>query len=240
MRRFDLFFVGFCAVAACAATAARADMLLQYTFPTTGGGETGPGLDPDYAHPDLDAAVLMAIRDTSSKITMAVETPTPAYASQPVLRVNPDGNASSAAAAITNGVYFSFSLKPDDGYFVNLTNLTFQAGRGGAGTPRGWALRSSLDGYAATIAGADIPTVRPNWTAYDIDLSDALYQNVTDSITFRVYVYSPAAGSTIEFDNVVLNGTIQPVPEPAAWAILLGALCVPLLVRSRRCFCKAA
>lgn len=234
MRHLFLFCFGCCAIALCIVSNAHADMLLQYTFPTTGGGETGPGLDPVYVHPDLDTAVLMAIRDTSNKITMAVETPTPSYASQPVLRVDPDGNATSAAAAIANGVYFSFSLQPDSGYWLNLTNLTFNAGRGGASTPRGWALRSSLDGFAATIAGADIPTQRPNWTAYDVDLSAPIFQNVTDPITFRFYVYSTNDGATMEFDDLVLNGSIQPVPEPAAWAIFLSAFGASLLVQWRR------
>jgi len=216
------------------APAAQADIILQFTFPTADGVgvETGPGLNPTTVHPNLNASVLMAIRDTSNKVTLGTENPTPNYATQPVLRVNPDGNANSAAAAVTNGVFFSFSLEPEAGYVLNLTSLEFKAARGGASVPRGWVVRSSLDAYAADIGTADIPSQRPNWTNYSLDLSGALYQNISGPVTFRFYVYSPAAGSTIEFDDITLNGTA--VPEPAAWTLLATGLLVVGLLRKRR------
>ncbi len=214
--------------------AAQADIIIQFTFPTAdgAGNETGPGLDPTTVHPNLNTSVLMAIRDTSNKVTLGTENPTPNYATEPVLRVNPNGNAASATAAVTNGVFFSFTLEPDTGYVMNLDSLQFKASRGGASTPRGWVVRSSLDGYATNIDSADIPTQRPTWTDYSLNLSGSLYQNISGPVTFRFYVYSPAAGSTIEFDNITLNGTV--VPEPSAWALAASGLLLVLACRRRR------
>ncbi len=54
--------------------------------------------------------------------------------------------------------------------------------------------------------------------------------NVTGTTTFRIYSYSPAAGSSVDYDNLVINGDV--VPEPASLG-LLGAAGL-LALRRRR------
>jgi hypothetical protein len=77
--------------------------------------------------------------------------------------------------------------------------------RGGAGTPRGYAVRSNADSFATNLSTADVQTVRPTYTPISIDLTGAAFQNLS-SLTFRVYSYSPAAGSSLDYDNIVVNG----------------------------------
>ena len=211
--------------------------LVQYTFPTAHGAgvETGSGFNPTTIAAGIDALYNMAVRDTANTITIGTENPTPNYASQPVLRVDPDGSSSSLAQAITNNKYFVFSISPEDGYYLDLLRLDFNAARGGAGAPRGWGLRSSADLFATTLGSSDIGTVRPNWTAYSVPLTAAYFDQVTDALTFRVYIYSPADGSTIEFDDITLVGEAfleQAVPEPATLSLV--ALGILGLLRRRR------
>ncbi|HPD14904.1 MAG TPA: PEP-CTERM sorting domain-containing protein [Planctomycetota bacterium] len=208
--------------------------LLEYTFPTAGGAgvEVHSSLNPTTVAVGLNPSFNMAIRDTAGTITLGTENPTPNYATQPVLRVDPDGNSSSLAQAITNNKYFVFALQPDLNYELDLLQLEFLTARGGAGTPRGWGLRSSVDGYASTIAGADITTVRATWSSVTVPLPASYFEGITGPVTFRMYVYSPADGSTIEFDNIRLIGEATLLPEPATMSLLaVGAL---ILVRRRR------
>jgi hypothetical protein len=128
---------------------------------------------------------------------------------RPVLRIDPGAGSATPAQAVANGTYFEFTVAADDGFFLDLDNLMFGAARGGSGTPRGWVLRSSVDGFANNIATADITTVRPDLKLYTIDLSDAAYTDLTE-ITFRIYSYVPAGGQSVEYVDVTVNGYSHP------------------------------
>lgn len=130
------------------------------------------------------------------------------YGSEPVGIVNPPGSTTSAALAVTNGSYFYFSITPDAGKQISLTTLTFNMARGGASTPRGYQVRSSVDAFAASLGGGDINTARPTFTAVSIDLSGASFQNVSTTITFNIYIYAPTSSNSLDFDDVVVNGTV--------------------------------
>lgn len=130
------------------------------------------------------------------------------YASDPAYAVLPDSTATSAATSVTNECYVVFSITPASGYSLSLTTLTFNAARGGTGTPRGYDVRSSADAYAATLGTADLATVRPTFTAVSINLSAAAFQNVAGTLTFRIYAYAPSNVNSIDFDDFVINGTV--------------------------------
>lgn len=131
------------------------------------------------------------------------------YASDPVGIANPPDSTTTSTLAVTNDSYFYLTITPAGGKKISLTTLTFNMARGGASTPRGYQVRSSVDSYAASLGGADISTQRTTWTAVNIDLSGASFQNVTSSITFNVYVYAPLSGNSLDFDDVVVNGTVE-------------------------------
>lgn len=130
------------------------------------------------------------------------------YSSDPELQLNPSSGATSMALAVTNSSYCSFNITPDVGKKISLTTLTFNGARGGSGTPRGYGVRSSIDGFASNLSTGDFSTVRPNWSAVSVDLSGAGFQNVTSAITFRLYDYAPNSGNSCEYDDITINGTV--------------------------------
>lgn len=122
---------------------------------------------------------------------------------------NPPASTTTAALAVTNNSYFSFTATPTAGFSISLTSLTFKMARGGAATPRGYAVRSSADGYASNLATADIVTQRTTFTDVSVDLSGVAFQGLSSAITFRIYVYAPANTNSLDFDDVVLNGSVS-------------------------------
>jgi hypothetical protein len=125
--------------------------------------------------------------------------------------------------------YFTVTIEPNAGYAIDLQDLRLQAARGG-GSDRGFRVRSSLDGFATTLNGAEtlaLATQRPTMTPYTVDLSSPAFNAITAPIEFRFYPYSTAPNNTIEFDNVVLNGTVNQVsqvPEAASLTLMMTAL----------------
>lgn len=195
--------------------------LVTYTFGSPGQettNETSPAFNPTTTDGNL---VATAVQDTSNKVGIEISSAATTPAGAPFNRVDPQGNATSAAQAITNAVFFSFTVTPNAS--MSLTDLQFDAARGGGGTPRGYDIRSSVDNFATDLGTADLATVRPTYTHVTIDLSGAAFQNLTTPTTFRFYVYSPGGGSSVDFDNIVLNGAAT--PEPASLSLVgLGGL----------------
>jgi len=139
-------------------------------------------------------------------------------------------NNGSAAQAVANNTYFQFTVTPNINREMDLTSLTFTAARGGASTPRGWVLRSSINGFSSNIATELIPSVLPTFSPFSVDLSGAAFQNLTTATTFRVYFFSPAGSLNGNFDNLQLNGTVNAIgnalaPEPGTFALTLLGIC---------------
>lgn len=161
-----------------------------------------------------------------------------AYPDPPALRVGP--NSTTEAQALANDSFFEFTVEAVDDLALYLDELTFGAARGGGGTPRGWFLYSSVDGFNlgdAIASALNVPTVRPTLTPYAVDLSDNRFQSLTDPITFRFYVATPSSGSTLEFDDIILTGAVgaATVPEPSTLALaLLGLMAWGFCGRRRR------
>lgn len=142
-------------------------------------------------------------------------------------------NVTSAdrSAAVANNQYFQFTGEAAPGYELDLHSLSFDAARGGASTPRGWVVRSSVDGFAADIAFAEVPTAQPNLTSFNVDLSDPMFQDLAGAVTFRIYGYAPSTGVGMFYDNITLYGVSERiVPEPTL-ALLLAS---PALIIRRR------
>jgi hypothetical protein len=220
-------------VAGSLAPAARGAVIARYNFGSAGQEttvETSPAFQPTVVGTGVTAT---PISDPAGTVGIEISSAATVPPGAPFLRVDPQGNSATAAAAVTNNKYFQFTVTPDPGTELDLTSLTFDVARGGAGTPRGVVVRSSADNFAADLFQQDIGTARPTYTPVSIDLSGPSFQDLTAAspLTFRVYSYSPAAGSSLDFDNIVLNGTV--VPEPAAAGLALAAG-FGLLVRRRR------
>jgi hypothetical protein len=134
--------------------------------------------------------------------------------------VNPSSNAGtfSASSWSTGGLdvddYFTFSLTPDPGFQLSLTELQLDERRSGTGI-RDWSIRSSLDAFAADIGTAfSVPDNTSTRTDQSIDLTGGMFEDLTSAIEFRIFGYNAeGGGGTWRLDNVDLFGTITPVPE---------------------------
>ena len=129
--------------------------------------------------------------------------------------------ATTAAQAVANNQYFEFALGPDAGFQMDLLGVHFEVGRGGSSVPRGWVLRSSLDGFASDIASAEIPTIQPTLTSFDIGLAGPLFEDLQSEVTFRLYDYAPSTGVGAFYDNLMVTGiaeqiVVGAVPEPSS------------------------
>ena len=97
--------------------------------------------------------------------------------------------------------YFEFTLTPNLGYQINLVSFVYTGQASGTGATA-VAFRSSLDSYTSDIGTANV-------TGTTISLASASYQNITSSITFRIYGWgASAAGGTFSINDFIFNGTV--------------------------------
>jgi autotransporter-associated beta strand protein len=180
-----------------------ADILGQYNFGTT---PAQPSLlSPTAVFPSVTVTNITAGSGNTLDLT---NSQTPAPASAPWLRVVPTGAWTTGDAAVAGNGYFEFSLSPAAGFMMDLASIAFDVMRGGASTPRGYDVRTSVNNFATTIGSAAVGTQRPTFTNVNIDLSALVFQDLP-SITFRIYTFAPATAVSVEYDNITINGTLQ-------------------------------
>ncbi|RZJ68549.1 MAG: choice-of-anchor D domain-containing protein [Flavobacterium sp.] len=106
-------------------------------------------------------------------------------------------------SALDANDYFEFTLTPNSGYMVSFVSLLYTSQASGTG-PTSFAVRSSVDGYAANIA-------TPASTGATISLAAAAYQYRTTATTFRIYGWGASAvGGTFSINDFTFNGTVEP------------------------------
>lgn len=129
----------------------------------------------------------------------------------------------------TTGVSFSIIIPASA--VVDLTNVTWdwRQSTGTATSVRWLAFKTSLD---ANLTFSEVGVVRNAFTSEDMDLSGPAYQGLTDTTVTFTWLAGGQGSGDIDFDTVIVNGTVTQVPEPSAFALLgLGALG---LLRRRR------
>lgn len=201
----------------------QADIIVEYNFSPAVGGMGNPA--PNFVNPDFSATNISVTGFT------AVVGGTGSYASSPVLSVDNVTNSATVNenTALASGRYVSFTLDAlNPSALMNLDNISFQAGRGGPSTPRAFYLYSSVDGFTAgnAIAVEMIPTVRPNFTAYDFPLGSQ-FEGLAGPVEFRIYGTVPSAGNQLDFDDLIVQGSLIPplAPEPGS-VVLFAAMFV--------------
>ncbi len=142
---------------------------------------------------------------------------------------NPDtGLALSATKWTTSATYdpndyFEVTLTPATGYQLTLSNFQVDARRSDTG-PQTWELRSSVDGFGTVLGSETLPISSDFYPAQQLSIPKA-YANLDSAVTFRMYGYG-ASGTlgtgTLRIDNLIIDGEITPVPEPAGWFVLAG------------------
>ncbi len=132
-----------------------------------------------------------------------------------------NATTASEAAAVTAGDYFSFTVAPDAGFELDLTQLQFDTTHNlthptppspDTGATMSFFVRSSVDGFAANIG----PVYSQAWdttTPRTVDLSAAAFRDIQVPTEFRIYIHD--SGVNLEengarLDNVILGGTVVP------------------------------
>lgn len=124
--------------------------------------------------------------------------------------------------------YFEFTLTPSVGQTFTTTTLRFDYRSTGTG-PTTLALRSSADTYTIDFFTL---TIDNDSIWHDSGARTVSLAAVDSSTTFRLYGYGASSnGGTLRVDNVTLEGA---VPEPAAYASILGLAALATVGCSRR------
>lgn len=129
--------------------------------------------------------------------------------------LRPSVASPTAGDGFANEQFFEFTVSSSDGLLFQPLSLTFLAGNGGASGPRGWSIHSSLDGFATSLASSNVTSVQPGMEQFFVELAG--FGTTEESITFRIYGYSPDEGSGIFFDEIGLEGLIQSLIGPVVF-----------------------
>jgi hypothetical protein len=131
-----------------------------------------------------------------------------------VLQLNFKVAGTNLTAALANTNWFTFQLTVGTNVAdLDLTQFSFNAARGGAGTPRGYAVYVTTPTTTNQLIqpATEINTVRPAWSVQPMDLTGiSSLQNLKagQKITFTIPAYSPAIGSSVEFDDLQVRGLV--------------------------------
>lgn len=172
--------------------------------------------------------------------------------------------SSAFATAADEGIYLEFTLTPDPGQSLNLTDLHLDVGHNsGNSTDFRLAVTSSLTGHGyddvLTISteneadAASIPNIlqsnlggfssvsaglNSNWgtgVGTIVDLSSGTFDNLSDAITFRIYAFSLNSNDS---SNIIRLDNIfvngSVIPEPSTYALLAGCLSLSIVMLRRR------
>jgi hypothetical protein len=196
------------------ASRASATVLLRFDFST--------GFQPTEKNPSVGGPGINPFG-----VSAQVSSASPATAGAPFLVVD-RGNlaATDFASAVSSQAFFAVGLngiaRQGQSPLVTMTSLDFDVTREGAAAPGGYGVVATLPYAPQVTATADLTTTRPNYTHVSIPLSGAV--DADHPAVFDFYVYGPSAGSSIDFDNITINGTVA-TPEPGALGMLgLGGL----------------
>jgi len=101
--------------------------------------------------------------------------------------------------------YFEFTITPNAAFEIDFVSFEYTGERSNLG-PVNIAIRSSVDGFLADIGA---PTI----TASTIDLSAVDYQNISTTITFRIYAWGGRnTNGTFSINDFTFNGSVNAIP----------------------------
>lgn len=151
-----------------------------------------------------------------------------------VLAIDTATGAVDAATAVSNDSFYQFSITPNAGFSIDLSNLSFKGSTAASGTPNnGYVVRSSVDGYATNLSTSSFATQFSTFTTYNVSLTTG-FQSLTTETTFRIYSWmDKGTNPSVVYDDIALAGTVTAVPEPCTY--ILGSLATGMIaIASRR------
>jgi len=172
------------------------------------------------------------------------------FTSQPTGGVNGVDDFAQFTGSLTPTAYFEVAITPLSLIELQLDTISFTVQRSGTGI-RNYAVRSSLDGFAANLpasvnpANANLAVGSVNefqWVLDSVTTAQngslitlgAPFANLTSPVTFRFFGWNAeGSGGTFSLDNVTFSGSTRgSVPEPSALA-LIGLALATLALRCR-------
>ncbi|WP_198672940.1 DUF7507 domain-containing protein, partial [Algoriphagus litoralis] len=98
--------------------------------------------------------------------------------------------------------YFEFTLTPNSSYKLSLESFVFDGQTSSADAPSSFSIRSSLDNFSSELTVVE--------DLNSIDLSNAIYQNITGPITFRIYAWGGITSSgRYGINSFAFNGIVE-------------------------------
>ena len=131
--------------------------------------------------------------------------------------------------------YFGFTIEPDEGYMLTLDTFTFYTSKNAGGADN-WEVRTSLDGFTNTVdSGSGIYQGTPGaaeWTNPTVNLG---LTNETNLVEIRLYFFNgnTTATGNARVDDLMIDGTVQLVPEAQSSLLMLFGLILILGLRHR-------
>lgn len=150
------------------------------------------------------------------------------------------------ADAIVADDYFTFTLTPQSGFTLNLTQLTlniaaYRANGASTSIQGHFFVLSNVDGFTSAGSISSTSAIQQNspfaFTSFDVNLADARFQGLAGPVEFRIYMHynTQDASRFVAIDNVTLTGTLSSnIPEPTTYASIIGACGLALAAGCRR------
>ncbi|MFN8308372.1 MAG: YDG domain-containing protein [Chitinophagales bacterium] len=113
------------------------------------------------------------------------------------------GGNTSWGTSFNASKYVEITLTPASGYQLTVNSIALDVWRSSAGA-QSFAIRSSLDSYAADLGSGSVTTTQ---TTNTITLSST-FQNLTSAVTFRIYGYGGNSTGDFRIDNITPSGNI--------------------------------
>ncbi|VGO12134.1 hypothetical protein PDESU_00685 [Pontiella desulfatans] len=156
-------------------------------------------------------------------------------------KVSEANEQTTLSGAIAENHYIQFTLVADSGYRFDLFSIDLNGESTGSGCDN-VAILSSVDGFSDADAMMELANRQGVTGGFDtdgsgwgspIDLTASGYQDLS-TVTFRIYGWNSTSGSGVTYirnlsgDDLVVNGTLKAIPEPAVMGFIglvgIGAL----------------
>ena len=192
--------------------------------------EAGTGLDQTNL-PYTFEATTRSVNITEGWLTLGADLPSTAGGMYG-FKFSSATHQTSLVAAITNNHYIQFALIADSGYRFDLSSIEMN-GQSGTSGPDDIALMSNVDGFNDGDEMASLTERQGLAGGWDtdtsgwgdmIDLSVPRYQNL-NTVTFRIYGWNSSGTASagirnLSGDDLVINGTVEAIPEPAVLGLI--------------------
>lgn len=215
----------------------QAAVLLKYEF--TGGSQTGSVVDPGVTGGSFAAGPNLVDLDNGAAGGSLDYTAGWARIA-PSRVIGASATPGTETQSLDEGEYFTFTIGPNSGGTLNLETLVFSTAYYGTNAPTALAsffVRSSVDDFAMNLGSTFTNPLltSASFVGNTVTFTGASFQDLAGPVEFRIYLYDTnnASNRSIAIDDVTVNGTFIPVPEPASCAFIFAALGLAMTGRRR-------